>query len=49
MENLLTHLILKHKFTIMYKPNTNGLIKRTNRTLCSMLTKEAKIHVNICD
>jgi hypothetical protein len=35
-------------FTIMYKPNTNGLIKRTNGTLCSMLANEA-VHVNICD
>jgi hypothetical protein len=37
---------MKHMFIIMYKL---GLIKRTNATLCSMLTKEAKVHVNICD
>jgi hypothetical protein len=40
---------MKHRFTIMYKPNTNGLVKRTNKTLCFMLAKEAKVHVNICD
>jgi presenilin-like A22 family membrane protease len=33
----------------MYKPNTNGLIGRTNRTLCSILVKEVEVHVNICD
>jgi hypothetical protein len=33
----------------MYKPNTNGLIEKTNRTLCSMLVKEVKVYVNICD
>jgi len=49
VENLLAHLAVKHRFTTMYKPNTNGLIERTNRTLCSMLAKKAKVHVNICD
>jgi hypothetical protein len=33
----------------MYQPNTNGLIKKTNKTLCSMLAKKAEVHVNICD
>jgi len=33
----------------MYKPNTNGLIKKTNKTLCSMLIKEVKVHANIYD
>ncbi len=33
----------------MYKPNTNGLIERINRTLCSMLAKKAEVHVNVCD
>ncbi len=33
----------------MYKPNTNGLVEGTNRTLCSMLAKENEVHVNICD
>ncbi len=41
VENMLAHLVKKHRFTTMYKPNTNGLIERTNRTLCSMLAKEA--------
>jgi hypothetical protein len=46
---MLARLTMKHRFTIMYKPNTNGLIERTNRTLRSMLAKEAEVHVNICD
>jgi hypothetical protein len=33
----------------MYKPNINGLIEKTNRTLYSMLAKEAEVHVNVCD
>ncbi len=49
MENLLARLAMKHKFTTMYKPNTNGLIERTNKILCSMLAKDIKVHVNICD
>ncbi len=49
VENLLARLAMKHMFTTMYKPSTNGLVERTNRTLCSMLAKEAEVHVNICD
>jgi len=49
VKNLLTRLAVKHKFTTMYKFNINGIIERTNRTLCSMLAKEAEVHVNICD
>ncbi len=49
VENLLARLVVKHRFTTMYKPSTNGLVERTNRTLCSMLAKEAEVHVNICD
>jgi len=49
VENMLARLAVKHKFTIMYKPSTNGLVEKTNRTLCSMLAKEAEVHVNICD
>jgi len=49
VENLLARLVMKHRFTTMYKPSTNGLVERTNRTLCSMLVKEAEVHVNICD
>jgi hypothetical protein len=49
VENLLARLAMKHRFTTMYKLSTNGLVERTNRTLCSMLAKEAEVHVNICD
>ncbi len=49
MENLLARLVVKHRFTIMYKPNINGLEERTNKTLCSMLGNEVEVHVNICD
>jgi len=49
VENLLAHPVVKHMFTTMYKPNINGLVERTNKTLCSMLAKEAEVHVNICD
>ncbi len=48
MENLLTHLEVKHRFTTMYKLSTNGLLKRANRNLCSMLAKKVEVHVNIC-
>ncbi len=49
VENMLAHLIVKHKFITMYKPNINGLVQRTNKTLCSMLAKDVEVHVNICD
>jgi len=49
VENLLARLAVKHMFITMYKPNINGLVERTNRTLCSMLAKKAEVHVNICD
>jgi transposase InsO family protein len=39
VENLLARLVVKHRFTTMYKPNTNGLVEKTNRILCSMLAK----------
>jgi hypothetical protein len=32
VKNLLARLVVKHRFTTMYKPNTNGLVKRTNKT-----------------
>jgi len=47
VKNLLTRLVIEHRFTTLYKLNTNGLVKRTNRTLCSMLAKGVKVHVNI--
>jgi len=49
VENLLARLAMKHRFTTMYKPSINGLVERTNTTLCSMLVKEVEVHVNICD
>jgi hypothetical protein len=49
VENLLTCPIVKHRFTTMYKFNTNGMVEKTNRTLCSMVTKKHEVHVNICD
>jgi transposase InsO family protein len=49
VKNLLAHLAMKHSFTILYNPSTNGLVERTNKTLCSMLIKEPEVHVNICD
>ncbi len=49
VENLLACLVVKHRFTTMYKLSTNGLVERTNRTLCSMLVKEVEVHMNICD
>ncbi len=42
VENLLACLAMKHRFITMYKPSTNGLVERTNRTSCSMLAKKAK-------
>jgi hypothetical protein len=48
-KNLLASLAMKHRFTIMYKPNINGLVEMTTKTLCSMLAKEVEVHVNICD
>jgi len=49
VKNFLARLTMKHRFTTMYKPSINGLVEKTNRTLCSMLAKEAKVHVNIYD
>jgi transposase InsO family protein len=49
VENLSAHLAMKHRFTTMYKPSTNGLVERTNRTLCSIQAKEAEVHMNIYD
>jgi transposase len=40
VENVLTHLAIKHRFTIMYKPITNGLVEKTNKTLWSTLAKK---------
>ncbi len=48
VKNLLAHCN-EHMFTTMYKLNINGLMERTNRTLCSMLVKEVEVHMNIYD
>ncbi len=45
VENLLACLVVKHRFTIMYKPSTNGLVEKTKKTLCSMLAKKFEVHV----
>jgi hypothetical protein len=49
VKDLILHLVIKHRFTIMYKPNINGLVETVNETFCSILTKVAKIHENVCD
>jgi hypothetical protein len=49
VKDLILHLVIKHRFTIMYKPNINGLLERVNETFCSILTKVVKIHENACD
>ena len=33
----------------MYKPSTNGLVERTNKTLCSMIAKETETRTNASD
>ena len=48
-EDLIERLAIKHMFTIMYKLNINGLVKRTNKTLCSMIVKETKTRANASD
>jgi hypothetical protein len=48
-KNLLARLVVKHMFTTTYKLSTNGLVKRSNRILCSMMAKKVEVHVNICD
>lgn len=48
-KDLMGRLAIKHRFTTMYKPSTNGLMEQTNKTLCSMLAKEAKTRMNASD
>jgi hypothetical protein len=48
-EDLMERLAIKHRFTTMYKPSTNGLVERTNKTLCSMLAKETETMANASD
>ena len=42
-------LAIKHGLTTMYKPSTNGLVERTNKTLCSMIAKETETRANASD
>lgn len=42
MKDLLTHFVIKHKFTTMYEHSTNDLVERTNKIFCSMLIKKLK-------
>lgn len=42
MKDLLTHFVIKHKFTTMYEPSTNDLVERTNKIFCSMLIKKLR-------
>jgi len=49
MKDLLTHFVIKHKFTIMYEPNTNDLVERKNKIFYSMLIKKINVQTNICD
>ena len=48
-EDLMERLAIKHRFTTMYKPSTNGLVERTNKTLCSMIAKEAETRADASD
>ena len=34
---------IKHRVTTAYKPSTNGLVEKTNQTLCRMIAKEAEV------
>jgi transposase InsO family protein len=47
VKNLVASLDVKHQFTTTYKPSTNGLVERTNNTLCLIITKEAKTRTNV--
>lgn len=42
-------LTIKHKFITMYISSTNGLLKRTNKTLYSMIAKETDTKANTSD
>lgn len=47
IEELMKKLVIKHKITTTYKPSTNGLVECTNKVLCNILNKEAKVHKNL--
>ncbi len=40
-------LVVTHRVTTTYKSSTNGLAERTNKVLCNILNKEAKVHKNL--
>ena len=48
-EDLMERLAINHRFTTMYKLNTNVLVERTNKTLYYMIAKEAKTSANASD
>jgi hypothetical protein len=39
MKYLLTHFVIKHKFTSMYEPSTNDVVEKTGKIFCSMLVE----------
>ena len=41
LNNLYQHLGVRHKLSTTYYPQTNGLTKCFNRTLCTLLAKYA--------
>ena len=49
LKNSMERLEIEHRLTTMYKPNTNGLVERTNKTLCSIIAKETETRANASD
>ena len=39
IQQLTEHYKIKHKFSAPYHPQTNGIVERFNRTLCTILQK----------
>ena len=46
---MIEQLAIRHKFIIMYKPNTNGLVERTNKMLYSVIAKKTETRANVND
>ena len=40
---------IKHMFTTIYKPNTNGLVEQTNKTLCLVIVKKTEMKTTTSD